>query len=205
MSTAAKGEPMTTFGLTAGQRVTKKAVVSTSAVTLHTASKKMTLTVESISICNADAAMRQRASGVFGRSLSQAQVEGVETVLDEAERRRTFTFHLAAILSEIYHETGGQMQPVKETVYASSKDRNPTDTVVIKRLDTAFARRQLPWVTKPYWCEGWFGRGLIQITHEPNYRKLGLSKASALDLETSVRATFDGREQGLFTGRKLAD
>jgi len=151
------------------------------------------------------ASVRQRASGVFGTSLSQAQVEGVEAILDEAERRGTPLFHLAAILSEIYHETGGQMQPVKETVYANSKDRNPSDATVIKRLDAAYAKGQLPWVSKPYWREGWFGRGLIQITHEENYQKLGLTKASALDLKSSVRATFDGMEQGLFTGKKLSD
>ncbi|MGQ3236206.1 hypothetical protein [Shinella sp.] len=151
------------------------------------------------------ASVRQRASGVFGTSLSQAQVEGCKAILDEAERRGTSVFHLAAILSEVYHETGGQMQPVKETVYANSKDRNPTDAAVIKRLDTAFAKGQLTWVKKPYWREGWFGRGLIQITHEANYRKLGLSKDTALVLSSSVRATFDGMEQGLFTDRKLSD
>lgn len=151
------------------------------------------------------ASVRQRASGVFSTSLSKAQVEGCETILDEAERRGTSVFHLAAILSEVYHETGGQMQPVKETVYANSKDRNPTDATVIKRLDAAYAKGQLPWVKRPYWREGWFGRGLIQITHEANYRKLGLSKDTALVLASSVRATFDGMEQGLFTGRKLSD
>lgn len=151
------------------------------------------------------ASVRQRASGVFGTSLSQSQVQGVEAILDEAERRGTSLFHLAAILSEVYHETGGQMQPVKETVYANSKDRNPSDATVIKRLDTAYAKGQLPWVKTPYWREGWFGRGLLQITHEANYRKLGLTKASALDLKASVRATFDGMEKGLFTGKKLSD
>lgn len=151
------------------------------------------------------ASVRQRTSGVFGTSLSQPQVQGVEAILDEAEKRGTPLFHLAAILSEVYHETGGQMQPVKETVYANSKDRNPSDATVIKRLDAAYAKGQLPWVSKPYWRDGWFGRGLLQITHEANYRKLGLTKATALDLKTSVRATFDGMEQGLFTGKKLSD
>ncbi|WP_421591283.1 hypothetical protein [Shinella sp. M27] len=97
------------------------------------------------------------------------------------------------------------MQPVKETVYANSKDRNPSDATVIKRLDTAFAKGQLTWVKTPYWRDGWFGRGLIQITHKANYDKLGLTKQSALDLKTSVRATFDGMEKGLFTGKKLSD
>lgn len=150
-------------------------------------------------------ALRRRDSGLFGTSLSQGQVQGIEAILDEAERRGTPLFHLAAILSEVYHETGGQMQPVKETVYAHSKDRNPSDATVIKRLDAAYAKGQLPWVSKPYWRQGWFGRGLIQVTHEENYRKLGISKESALDLKTSVRATFEGMEKGLFTGKKLAD
>lgn len=151
------------------------------------------------------AALRSRGNTLFGTSLSQKQVEGVEAILDEAEHRGTSVFHLSAILAEVHHETGGQMQPVKETVYASSKDRNPSDETVIKRLDTAFAKGKLPWVKTPYWRDGWFGRGLVQITHERNYRKLNLTKQSALDLRTSVRATFDGMEQGLFTGKKLSD
>lgn len=151
------------------------------------------------------AALRRRESGVFGTSLSQGQVEGVEAILDEGEKRGTPLFHLAAILAEAYHETGGQMQPVKETVYASSKDRNPSDATVIQRLDAAFAKGKLPWVSKPYWRDGWFGRGLIQLTHKANYDKFGVTKESALDLRTSVRVMFDGMENGLFTGKKLAD
>lgn len=151
------------------------------------------------------ASARSRASGIFGTSLSQKQVEGVEAILDEGEKRGTSLFHLAAILAEAYHETGGQMQPVKETVYASSKDRNPPDATVIQRLDTAFAKGKLPWVSKPYWRDGWFGRGLIQLTHKANYDKFGVTKQSALDLKTSVRVMFDGMEKGLFTGKKLDD
>lgn len=149
--------------------------------------------------------LRRRGSPVFGTSLSLRQVEGVEAILDEGEKRGTSLFHLAAILSEIYHETGAQMEPVKETVYASSKDRNPSDATVIKRLDTAFAKGQLTWVKTPYWREGWFGRGLIQLTHKSNYDKFGVSKEQALDLKTSVRIVFDGMTEGAFTGKKLAD
>jgi len=151
------------------------------------------------------AALRRRTSGVFGTSLSTKQVAGIEAIIDEAERRGTSLFHLAAILSEAYHETGGQMEPVKETVYASSKDRNPSDATVIARLDAAFAKGKLPWVSKPYWRSGWFGRGLIQLTHEANYDKFGVTKESALDLKTSVRVMFDGMSKGLFTGKKLSD
>lgn len=146
-----------------------------------------------------------RGGAMFPKGFKGGQVEGLDAVLDEAERRGTSIFHAAAILSEVYHETGGQVQPVKETVYATSKDRNPSDATVIKRLDTAYAKGQLPWVSKPYWRDGWFGRGLIQITHKVNYDKLGLTKTSALDLKTSVSATFNGMERGLFTGRKLSD
>lgn len=46
------------FGLTSGQRVTKRAIVGAVAVTLHTATKKMSLTLESIAICNTDAGAR---------------------------------------------------------------------------------------------------------------------------------------------------
>lgn len=151
------------------------------------------------------AALRGRGSGVFGTSLSQRQVEGVEAILDEGEKRGTNLFHLAAILAEVYHETGGQMQPVKETVYANSKDRNPSDAAVIKRLDVAFAKGQLTWVRTPYWRGGYFGRGLIQLTHKANYDKFGVTKEQALDLKTSVRIVFDGMTKGMFTGRKLAD
>ncbi len=151
------------------------------------------------------AALRRRGSGVFGTSLSQQQVDGVTAIMDEGEKRGVSVFHLAAIFAEVYHETGGQMAPVKETVYASSKDRNPSDAAVIKRLETAFAKGQLPWVKTPYWREGWFGRGLIQLTHKVNYDKFGVTKDQALDLKTSVHIVFEGMIKGLFTGKKLAD
>jgi len=164
------------------------------------------------------ASVRSRTSGVFGTSLSQGQVDGTEAILDEAERRGTPLRHLAYILATAYHETGGQVQPVKETVYASSKDRNPSDATVINRLETAWKAGKLPWVRTPYWRKdsdgkSWFGRGLVQITHKVNYQKLGLligvdlvkDPSKALDLDTAVHILFTGMELGSFTGKALKD
>ncbi|WP_411034540.1 glycoside hydrolase family 19 protein [Shinella sp. BYT-45] len=164
------------------------------------------------------ASARQRASGIFGTSLSQAQVDGCEAILDEAERRGTPLKQLAYVLATTYHETGGQMQPVKETVYASSKDRNPSDETVIKRLEAAWKVGKLGSVKTPYWRKdadgkAWFGRGLVQITHKANYSKLGLligvdlvkDPSKALELSTAVKILFVGMELGSFTGKALSD
>ncbi|WP_411033855.1 peptidoglycan-binding protein [Shinella sp. BYT-45] len=164
------------------------------------------------------ASVRSRTSGIFGTSLSQAQVQGTEAILDEAETRGTPLRHLAYILATAYHETGGQMQPVKETVYASSKDRNPSDETVIKRLGTAWKAGKLGSVKTPYWRKdadgkAWFGRGLVQITHKANYSKLGLligvdlvkDPSKALELSTAVKILFVGMELGSFTGKALSD
>ena len=45
------------------------------------------------------AAIRKRGSGVFGASLSQKQVEGIDAVLNEAETRRTPLKWLAYMLA----------------------------------------------------------------------------------------------------------
>ena len=55
--------------------------------------------------------LRQRNSGVFGTSLSQAQVEGTEAVLNECIAQRADTAQAAYILATAYGETGGKMQP----------------------------------------------------------------------------------------------
>ena len=90
------------------------------------------------------AALRARDSGVFGTSLSQRQVDGIEALLDEG--RHLPLPHLAHVLGEVHHETGGGMYPIKETVFRSHKDQNPPDAQVIARLDAAWAKGQLPWV-----------------------------------------------------------
>lgn len=165
------------------------------------------------------ASVRQRASGVFGRSLSQSQVQGVEAILDEARRRGTQLYHLAAILAEAYHETGGRMQPVEENLNYSARRMGQ---VWPKRFPTTasaqpYAGNPRALANKVYGGrlgnvapdDGWRyrGRGLAQITGRANYSKFGLAANpdAASDMAMAVRILFDGMERGLFTGRKLAD
>ena len=149
-----------------------------------------------------------RAQGEpFGARITQGQVDGVEAILDACDRRGvTDPHHVANILAQVFHETGGRMLPVRETFAAS-------DAEAIRRLDSAFARRQLPGVRAPYWRDGWFGRGAIQITHRGNYAKLGErlgvdlvgNPDLALDPAVSADIAVVGMVEGLFTGRRLAD
>ncbi|RFZ89382.1 hypothetical protein D0Y60_01765 [Shinella sp. WSJ-2] len=154
---------------------------------------------------------RARASGILGTSISQSQAQGVEAILDEAERRGTPLRHLAYILATAYHESAHTMQAVRETLAT-------TDDDAIRALESAWKRGKLPWVKTPYWRKdangkSWFGRGLVQITHHPNYSKLGLligvdlvkDPSKALELSTAVKILFVGMELGSFTGKSLSD
>ena len=153
----------------------------------------------------------RKRGGPFGTSMSQRQVDGIEAILDEGAGLPLP--HLANVLAQVHRETGGGMYPVKETVYSWSKDKNPSDATVIARLDRAFAKGQLTWVSKPYWRSGFFGRGQIQITHIGNYLKMGgmvgvdlvANPSAALDLKTSARIAVRGMAAGSFTGRKMSD
>ena len=149
----------------------------------------------------------------------KAQVQGIDAILDEAERRGTPLQHLAAILAEAHHETGGQFQPVSENLNYSAKrltevwpSRFPTLAAA-----TPYANNPQRLANKVYGGrlgnagddDGWIyrGRGLAQITGKTNYAKFGLAAApdKAAEMSTAVRILFDGMTGGVFTGRKLKD
>lgn len=150
---------------------------------------------------------------LFDGRLTPAQVDGVSAILDawDEQHRAGDQRWLAYMLATAHHETGRRMQPVRES-FADS------DAQAILRLDAAYAKGVLTWVRTPYWRKdadgkSWLGRGLVQITHKANYRKLGRAIGidlvaepdRALDPATAVAILFTGMTRGLFTNRKLAD
>lgn len=135
------------------------------------------------------------------------QIKGIDILIDEWEKRpdvpRPF---FANIMATTMHETGRTMQPVRET-FAK------TDKTAMARLERAFNAGQLSWVKTPYWRDGFFGRGYVQLTHKYNYekagKKLGIDLVSnpnlALKPEYAVKILFDGMLEGWFTGKALKD
>lgn len=158
------------------------------------------------------------ASGVaktlFQKGLKAHQANGMERVLNLAADPDMYPMplaHCAYILATAYHETGTRMHPVRETFAL-------TDEIAIKRLDKAFADGRMKWVARPYWQNGFFGRGEVQITHSSNYKKLApivkkhfpgqdIYKNPSLLLvpEISTLVMVHGMVNGLFSGQKLAD
>lgn len=163
------------------------------------------------------AALRRRGSG--GTSLSKGQVAGLEAILDEGQRRSLSVQHLAAILAESHHETGGAMQPLEENLNYSAKRLTQ---VWPSRFPTLAAAQ--PYVNNPRKLankvygdrlgnvgqdDGWLyrGRGLAQITGKANYVKFGLAGApdAAKNMATAIKILFDGMINGVFTGKRLKD
>jgi putative chitinase len=133
-----------------------------------------------------------RASRLFGGSLGQRQVDGIEYMLTAADHRGTPPKFLAYILATAWHETARTMQPIEEL--GQGKGR----------------RYGVP--TGPY-GHVYFGRGLVQLTWLSNYRRAGEAigvdlvkfPERALDPGNATLILFEGMEQGWFTGKKLAD
>ncbi|MCO5159607.1 MAG: hypothetical protein M9939_00605 [Mesorhizobium sp.] len=147
------------------------------------------------------AGLRARGSGVFGTSLSQSQVTGIEELLDVAQSRGVSLLHLAYILSGVYHETGGMMVPVRE---GFAKTDIGARKVVAKR---AYGKTAGPY------NHVYYGRGRIQNTWLRNMETLSkrfghdFVKNPDLLLDPAIDAvvTIVGHQEGLWTGKKLSD
>lgn len=154
------------------------------------------------------AALRKREIGVFGTSLRQAQVDGLNVILAACNGRPIS--HVAYLLATAYHETGATMKPVREA-------HGKTDQDSINRLDRAWRAGKLGQVRAPYWRpdatgKAWFGRGYVQLTHRDNYAKA--SALTGVDLvshpekamvpQIAAKILVEGCEAGMFTGARLS-
>lgn len=149
---------------------------------------------------------------MFGGTLSQSQVDGLNAILDANEIYRVGNKQFAYILATVYHETGvainkqliRTMQPVEEM--GKGKDRKYGQKV--KHNGEAYI---LP-------DKIFYGRGHTQNTWYEIYEKLTeLAKKQGYDwdflnnpdlllqMQPSIWAMFEAMKIGLYTGRKLSD
>ena len=121
----------------------------------------------------------------FPNKLAQSQVDGMNAILDEWEKRGLDDKRwLAYILATTYHETAFTMQPIEEIGRGAGRAYGHTH---------------------------FYGRGFVQLTWEKNYQtmsnRLQVDLVShpekALNLKIATQILFEGMIDGLFTGKSL--
>jgi len=131
---------------------------------------------------------------LFGKSLTQGQVDGMEAILAEWDRLHPARDPrwLAYILATAHHETDKTMQPIEEYGRGVGHPYGKPD---------------------PLTRQTYFGRGFVQITWKFNYevmgKRLGIDLVTrpelALDLKIAVEILFTGMMDGTFTGVGLGN
>lgn len=139
----------------------------------------------------------------FGGKLSQTQVDGMESILNEWEARKlTDLRQLAYILATTYHETAKTMAPIEE--YGRGAGR---------KYGKKIKMNGQPYTTPD---KLFYGRGYVQLTWYENYEKMGQllgvdmlnHPEYALNPHWAVKIMFEGMFtanscKGDFTGRHL--
>lgn len=143
-------------------------------------------------------ALKKRGSGVFGTSLSQSQVDGINGILD------AFATHgdgraktLAYAMATAYHETGGKMVPVREG-FAKS-DASARRIVANRKYGKPAGR----------YGHVYYGRGQVQLTWMENYDRSSLDAGydlvsypdKMLDPVISARVLIRGLLDGRWNGK----
>jgi len=139
---------------------------------------------------------------LFGGSLTQGQVDGMNATLDVwVILRLTDLRWLAYILGTTYHEVGKLMLPVREGFKTYDKDARKVVASREYGKEDAVSG------------EVYYGRGNVQLTWADNYRTmgslLGVDLFAAPDIVLGrwsanfVQAI--GMTRGMFTGKKLDD
>lgn len=133
---------------------------------------------------------------IYNGKLAFSQVEGIEAILQEWEKRMLCdTRKLAYILATSYHETAKTMQPIEEWGKGKGRAYGKPDPVTGKV---------------------YYGRGFVQLTWAYNYKTMGNllgidlyhKPDLALDKDIAVQIMFEGMftansYRGDFTGKHL--
>ena len=133
--------------------------------------------------------IRTRSAGLFGGSLSQAQVEGMEGIIAAMEevgdgRAKTLAYALATA----YHETGRKMVPVREGFATTNEGAIKAVAKLAQRLGAGCAPDRYGKPTGPY-GHCYYGRGHVQLTWHENY--LASSGDAGVDLEREPDKMLD--------------
>lgn len=110
---------------------------------------------------------------LFRNKLTAEQVNGMTAILKEFKQRGTRDRrHLAYLLATAYHETGTRMVAVREgqqqrKLWSDAQARN----AVAKLFKQGKIKRN--YALPGSYGNSFYGRGMAQITHEENYKKLG--------------------------------
>lgn len=163
--------------------------------------------------------LASESASIFSGVASARQAAGLTVICDSylkygdsTDSDQVFCEKLAYVLATAAWETGRRMQPVRETF------ANDTQSA-ISTLDRAFAAKRMAYVKTPYWRDGYFGRGYVQLTHASNYdgplRDEVLSRFpgkdiyrypdNALDPDIAAFIMVYGMTKGTFTGHRLAE
>jgi len=147
-----------------------------------------------------------RTSGLLG-SLDQHEVDGINVLLDAADKAKWPMSWTAYLLATAFHETAGTMQPISErggTSYfarmydiTGSRPQKARELGNVRVGDGVLFR----------------GRGFVQITGRNNYAKfsplvgcdLVAHPDSALTHSVAATVAVVGMERGMFTGRRIGD
>lgn len=150
---------------------------------------------------------------LFGGTLKQHQVDGINRIVEYGGARRVSKLHLAYVLATVFHETGAWMQPIREGAlrYGPSYTDAQAKRAVAAIHAKGIIRTNYALPSGPF-GQSYYGRGLLQITWYDNYlkfeNKLGIPLTRnpdlALDWNYTLPICFDGMIDGMFTSKSLA-
>lgn len=144
---------------------------------------------------------------VFGRSISQDQVNGINEIVKDCTKAKWSLADTAYALATAYHETAHTMQPIKE--YGGRAYFTKMYDITGQKPERARKHGNTAAGDGAKYC----GRGYVQLTWKVNYAKaeeeLGHPLVSnpdlALDPDIASDIMILGMQEGWFTGHKNSD